>query len=131
MDTNPNSLALTTTPECSLNSLSTNPKTQHLIPAKPGGYFQTSNIQLKDEVMLSIWGFMINLYGRKWVENFGEFYDAEGNTTDAVNTWAQALSRVPLKALDRGLIKCIQERPSPFPPTLPEFYALCEKMPWE
>lgn len=81
--------------------------------------------------MLSIWEFMINLYGRKWVESFGEFYDEDGNTTTAVNTWAQALSRVPMKALDRGLIKCIQERPSPFPPTLPEFYALCEKMPWE
>lgn len=101
------------------------------MPAKMVGYFQVSNIQLKDEVMLSIWEFMTNLYGIKWTEQFGEFYDEEGNVMATVNHWAQALSRVPLKSIDRGLMKCIQERPSPFPPTLPEFYALCERRPWE
>jgi hypothetical protein len=74
---------------------------------------------------------MIYTYGNKWIENFGLFCDENGEMTAIVHHWAQALSRIPLKSIDRGLMKCIQERPSPFPPTLPEFYALCERRPWE
>lgn len=131
MENQKNLTAVTTLPECTLKELSTNLKTQHLMPARTGAYFQVSNIQLKDEVMLSIWEFMINLYGDKWIGQFGEFYDEDGHVKAAPNHWAQALSRVPLKAIDRGMMKCIQERQSPFPPTLPEFYQLCERMPWE
>ena len=74
---------------------------------------------------------MSNLYGHKWIEQFGRFYDEEGNIATTVNTWAQALSRITPIRLHRGMNKCIHERQSPFPPTLPEFVQLCAKEPWE
>jgi hypothetical protein len=124
-------LVKTSSSECTLSAMQNNPQTQHLIPAKPGGFFQVSNIQLRDEVMFSLWEFMINVYGRKWAEQFNSFYDAEGNVSPTVHFWAQALSRIPLKRLERGLLKTMNERTSPFPPTLPEFIKLCDKEPWE
>lgn len=126
-----NSLVTTTETECTRNALLMNPKTAHLIPAEPADYFQVSNIQLNDQVMFRIWEFMINQYGRKWPEQFGEFYDPDGNITATVHHWAQALSRIPLNRIERAMTKCFQERESPFPPTLPEFYKLCEREPWE
>ena len=64
--------------------------------------------------------------------NYGNAaYDEEGNIATTVNTWAQALSRITPIRLHRGMNKCIHERQSPFPPTLPEFVQLCAKEPWE
>lgn len=117
--------------KCELSALQSNPKTQHLIPAKPVDYFQMSNIQLNDDLMFQLWSLMMDFYGKKWTDQFGDFYDADGNVRSTVNTWAQALSRIPPNRLERGILKCTQERTSPFPPTLPEFYQLCGKESWE
>lgn len=89
-----------------------------------------SNIALNDEVMLIIWKFMANAYGQKWINDYGEFSE-NGQLGSAVNLWAQMLSRIPLVRIQRGLSKCVSERQSPFPPTLPEFVQLCAKEPWE
>jgi hypothetical protein len=86
---------------------------------------------LRDYVMCEIWKAMTDTYGNKWTDNFGVFCNEQGEMTSTVHHWAQALSRIPLVRIERGLLKCFQDRPSPFPPTLPEFYALCERRPWE
>jgi len=78
-----------------------------------------------------IWAQMTRNYGKKWITEFGEFCDEDGNVSPTVTHWAQMLSRIPLTRIERGMTKCVQERKSPFPPTLPEFYALCAKEPWE
>jgi hypothetical protein len=90
-----------------------------------------SDLALKDEIIAMIWKSMKITYGQKWTDNFGPICYEDGNITETMSYWAQALSRIPLVRLERGLLKCFQERKSPFPPTLPEFYALCAKEPWE
>lgn len=104
---------------------------QHWKPVESKRILQASEIELHESIMMDLWKFMTDTYGNKWTESFGSYLNDDGEVSDTVHHWAQALSRVPLKSIDRGLIKCIQERKSPFPPTLPEFYQLCERMPWE
>ena len=89
-----------------------------------------SNIALNDDVMLIIWQFMVNAYGQKWINDYGDFC-IDGQLGSAVQLWSQMLSRIPLARIERGLSKCVSERTSPFPPTLPEFYQLCGKESWE
>ncbi len=103
----------------------------HLKPSHSEGPFLISDIQLCDEVISNLWKAMKITYGQKWTDNFGPICYEDGRITETMAFWAQSLSRVPLKCIERGILKCTQERPSPFPPTLPEFYALCERKPWE
>ena len=131
MDTGKNLLPNNTKNQELTLKLASDERTRHLRAAESKGMLQVSDIELCDSVMFEIWSQMIYTYGNKWVENFGLFCDENGAMTPIVHHWAQSLSRIPLKRIERGLLKCTQDRPSPFPPTLPEFYALCERRPWE
>lgn len=110
--------------------LTSDPRLRHLKMVSQEELLSMSDIALNDEVMLIIWQFMGNTYGQKWINEYGEFCE-NGKLGSAVNLWAQMLSRIPLIRIQRGLAKCVSERKSPFPPTLPEFFQLCAKEPWE
>lgn len=70
---------------------------------------------LTAEHMRVLWERMVRIYGRKWVDNFGEIDDG---------TWLAGLFDVKPKQVMVGIDKC-RTSSSPWPPTLPEFRAMC------
>lgn len=59
---------------------------------------------------------MAKIYGHKWVSSFGAADDG---------TWLSGLRDVTLSQIGIGLERC-RTRSEPWPPTLPEFRALCK-----
>lgn len=66
---------------------------------------------------------MIEVYGHRWTAAHGE--SAEAGSGD---TWAKGLAGVSPQQLAVGLEACIV-RADPWPPTLPEFRAMCLSIP--
>jgi hypothetical protein len=95
-----------------------------------GSPLRVSSYELRDEVIAALWAALTSMYGKKFTDQFGEFCDANGVTTNTVRIWSQSLSGIEPLRLERGLRACL-ERDSPWPPTLPEFIHLCAKKPWE
>lgn len=91
---------------------------------------RVSSYELRDEVIAALWAALTSMYGKKFTDQFGEFCNANGVTTNTVRIWSQSLSGIEPLRLERGLRACL-ERDSPWPPTLPEFVHLCAKKPWE
>lgn len=84
----------------------------------------------------SLWSKAIAIYGVHWVNRYGEtpehlsageFHDA-GELTDAGATWREGLAGLSREQLALGLRRCVMSA-SGFPPTLPEFRALCLGVP--
>lgn len=67
---------------------------------------------------------MTEIYGHKWVSAYGESSDVEG----AAGTWAKGLSGVSPQQVADGLRACVASS-DPWPPTLPEFRAMCLGVP--
>ena len=67
---------------------------------------------------------MAEVYGHKWVSQYGESTDAKGNLTSAANTWAEGLSSLSLDAISKGFSKMVDAGDS-WPPSLPEFIQMC------
>lgn len=88
-----------------------------------------SSYELRDEVIAALWETLSSIYGKKFTDQFGDFFDANG-ITKTVRIWSQSLAAIEPGRLERGLRACL-ERDSPWPPTLPEFIHLCAKKPWE
>ena len=92
---------------------------------------QVSTNALHDSVMAELWSTLISIYGKKWLDQYGDFiYPHDNKLSPTVNVWAEALSDVDLPRLARALRMCL-DRECPFPPTLPEFKAMCARRPWE
>jgi hypothetical protein len=64
----------------------------------------------------ALWQRMARIYGRKWTNNYGEIDDG---------TWLAGLRDVRPQDLDRAMDRC-RLIDSPWPPTLPEFRAMCK-----
>lgn len=64
---------------------------------------------------------MSSIYGHKWVSAYGPQDDG---------TWAVGLSGYTPEQIGRGLRACL-DRNDPWPPSLPEFRALCKPGPRE
>lgn len=62
-----------------------------------------------------LWLRMAKMYGHKWLTNFGAIDDG---------TWLRGLSELAPAQLAIGLERCLK-RKDPWPPSLPEFRALC------
>jgi len=60
---------------------------------------------------------MEDRYGKLWVDRYGEFPRAR-----VISTWAEDLGDMTKAEISKGLSAC---RDKYFPPTLPEFRALC------
>lgn len=67
---------------------------------------------------------MAEIYGHRWTASFGANPDTEG----AAGTWAKGLAGVTPTQLADGLKACITSS-DPWPPTLPEFRAMCLGIP--
>lgn len=67
---------------------------------------------------------MTHLYGHRWTATYGEQAAVNGDLTDCARTWESALHDLDGEALANGLRVCCS-RVDPWPPTLPEFRALC------
>lgn len=68
---------------------------------------------------------MAQIYGHRWTAPHGESPDAESSSA---GTWAKGLAGITPRQLGAGLEACIV-RADPWPPTLPEFRALCLGIP--
>lgn len=60
---------------------------------------------------------MAEIYGHKWTSAYGD--------SDADGTWAKGLADMSNADLKQGFLACIQ-RGDAWPPSLPEFRALCK-----
>lgn len=74
---------------------------------------------------MNLWERMSHIYGHKWSSSMGESAIANGALSDVAQTWATGLNGVTGEQLAAGLHACIN-RNEPWPPTLPEFRALCK-----
>ena len=61
------------------------------------------------------------IYGPRWT---AQLPDTEAALASMQHTWAEGLAGLPGEALRRGLAECVR-RGEPWPPSLPEFRALC------
>tara|TARA_Y100001963_G_scaffold149862_2_gene230048 strand:+ start:452 stop:835 length:384 start_codon:yes stop_codon:yes gene_type:complete len=68
---------------------------------------------------------MAEIYGHKWMSQFGECADERGNLTSAAQTWSQGLATIPLESISLGFSTLV-EKGNEWPPSLPEFLALCQ-----
>ena len=75
--------------------------------------------------MANLWERMNHIYGHKWSSAFGvSATDKDMRMTDAAQTWANGLIGITGPQIAIGFRACIA-RDEPWPPTLPEFRALC------
>lgn len=73
--------------------------------------------------MATLWRRMTEIYGHRWTAAHGE--SAEDGSGE---TWSKGLTGLSAQQLATGLEACIV-RADPWPPTLPEFRALCVGVP--
>ena len=84
----------------------------------------STNVQ-SGQVMDRIWLRMTEVFGHRWISAWGESSNPDGTLTSTAVTWAQGLSRFSLDEIRQGLEKMV-EKWTYWPPTLPEFMALCK-----
>ena len=74
---------------------------------------------------MNLWERMTHLYGHKFSAAFGErAANPDGSLTDVAHTWAGGLRGITGAQLAAGLRTCI-ESGNEWPPSLPEFRAMC------
>lgn len=76
--------------------------------------------------MANLWERLTHLYGHKFTSTYGEVAVKNGKLTGAAQTWASGLRGINGDQLADGLRACVS-RADPWPPSLPEFVALCKK----
>lgn len=81
--------------------------------------------ELPLRVIARFWTRMSEIYGHKWVSQFGEVCDLNGDLASAAQTWSQGLATIPLEAISTGF-SALVEKGNEWPPSLPEFLALCQ-----
>lgn len=79
---------------------------------------------MSDEVIDALWLAMAEIFGPRFTSAFGE--DPQGG---GGRRWARALAGLDRRAIARGIEACTMARSDPWPPTLPEFRALCLGIP--
>lgn len=76
-----------------------------------------------------IWERMAAVYPNRWRAAMGESPQGEGGKLTVYgDTWAKGLAGLTVEELARGLESCLS-RADAWPPTLPEFRALCLAIP--
>ena len=76
----------------------------------------TSQNPLKERHMAHLWRRMTRIYGHRWTSAFGAKDDS---------TWLRGLRDMTPAQVGHGLSRCATHRADSWPPTLPEFRALC------
>lgn len=72
----------------------------------------------------TLWVRMAEIYGHRWTSSYGDSTEQDG----AAGTWAKGLAGLTPAQVADGLRACVV-RSDPWPPTLPEFRALCLAIP--
>ncbi len=76
----------------------------------------------------TLWVRMAEIYGHRWTSSYG----AESGQDGAAGTWAKGLAGISPEQIAFGLKACLVSA-EPWPPTLPEFRAMClgiPSLPW-
>lgn len=94
-----------------LNRVSTIPPS----PASSAPPPTSTPTELSDRTMADLWRRMTRIFGHRWTSAYGEMDDS---------TWKRGLRGLTPQQIGFGLTACIR-RPAAWPPTLPEFRALC------
>ncbi|MHB1752184.1 MAG: replication protein P [Acidiferrobacter sp.] len=76
----------------------------------------TSQNLLTERHMADLWRRMTRIYGHRWTSAFGATDDS---------TWLRGLRGLTPAQVGHGLSRCATHREGGWPPTLPEFRALC------
>ena len=76
----------------------------------------TSQNLLTERHLADLWRRMTRIYGHRWTSAFGAKDDA---------TWLRGLHGLTSAQVGHGLSRCATHRADGWPPTLPEFRALC------
>ena len=71
------------------------------------------------------WTRMAEIYGHKWVSQFGEVCDLNGDLSSAAQTWSQGLASIPMENISEGFSTLVKKG-GEWPPSLPEFLAMCQ-----
>jgi hypothetical protein len=67
---------------------------------------------------------MIAIYGHKWTSHLGDAVQEDGRLTDTARMWQTGLFGVGVEQIKLGLFRMI-DKGMDWPPTLPQFRALC------
>lgn len=76
---------------------------------------EPTRTSLSDQHLARLWERMAKIYGHRWTTAYGERDDG---------TWKQGLVNITAAMIRHGLSRCVK-RVEGWPPTLPEFRALC------
>lgn len=79
---------------------------------------------LGDRAMLRIWVRMLAIYGHKWASHLGSAVDDKGLLSESARTWQAGLRGLAQVDLKVGFDTLVLARHD-WPPSLPEFRALC------
>lgn len=85
----------------------------------------TDTAAIAPRAVTALWGRFTHLYGHRWETSYGPALTEAGALTPIAATWAKALAGFGPDDLARGLHACL-DRNDGWPPTLPEFRALCQ-----
>jgi hypothetical protein len=84
---------------------------------------------IRQFAMRRLWARMVAIYGHKWASAYGDAAeDSIGKLTLSADTWQRGLLGITEAQIAVGLQACIASA-DPWPPTLPEFRALCFDIP--
>ena len=75
-----------------------------------------------------LWERMAAIYGHRWASAYGDAPERDGVLTVAGDTWSRGLSGLSPVQLGNGIEDCLASG-EPWPPTLPEFRAMCLGIP--
>lgn len=83
----------------------------------------TSEQALAQTATRTLWVRMAEIYGHRWTSAYGD-----NPNEGAAQTWAKGLGGIHPRQLADGLRNCLASA-DPWPPTLPEFRAMCLSIP--
>jgi len=95
----------------------------------PSSQNNVSNPRIDNRIIARVWTRMAEVYGHKWVSQYGECSDEMGNLTSAAKTWAEGLASLgdqaeQLKRISVGFSKTVKSGDQ-WPPSLPQFLQMC------
>lgn len=82
-----------------------------------------SSDALPEQLVRRVWRVMADLYGHRWVSAHGES-DEDPKRPGEAGMWARGLSGLTGEDLARGF-RALMHNGDPWPPSLPQFRALC------
>jgi len=82
-------------------------------------------IETQKRAINRLWERMTQLWGHRHQSAWGQSVDANGHLTDTAQLWLQGLGRFTLREIADGVTEMV-EKGQEWPPTLPEFMAMCK-----